>query len=362
MSDLTHPLRTTREWNWKCIYALVLAVLIILCGVYLASSASPGLSPSARASAIWGGLTLTLGLIFMLGAADSAITFLVFFGTGAFGAGMGYLVGAWLTPNAESNPLDQVRNIAAGVLSGIVGTKLLSLWDDLVDKPQEGGKPPIMTAAYFVPIILFLVGFTVSLSAFYTVRAGDLGNVRITYSPQREVVTIDSKHLGIWPDSLTQFAAAANSSEDITVSWDFRFEKPCWLPSTNTNFDKAKFEKQILSAFDLNTAKLSAPSQTVLEAWNKSCPDSKNLALTAISNQNRAKSLQYLITFCVTKEDCPSKSPDGKAATGPSPTGAPTSTGSVPTPQSGSQTRVPDVNPTTKKEHRDKSTENGKNF
>jgi len=298
----------------------------------------------------------------MLGAADSEMRFLVFFGTGAFGAGMGYLVGAWLTPNAESNPLDQVRNIAAGVLSGVAGTKLLSLWDDLVDNPKEGGKPPIMTAAYFVPIVLWLVGFTVSLSAFYTVRAGESGDVRITYSPQKEVPVIEPKHLGIWPDSVIQFSAAANSSEDITVSWDFRFETPCWLPSTNTNFDKAKFEKQIISAFDPNTGKLSAPSQTVLEAWNKSCPDSKNLALTATSNQNRARSSQYLITFCLTKEDCPAKSPGGKATAGPSPTGAPTSTGSAPTPaESGSPSSGTSASPTAKKEQRAKSTKNGKN-
>lgn len=65
-------------------------------------------------------------LVFMLGAAQTPKQFLIFFTSGAFGAGMGYLVGAWLTPTGDSNPLDQIRNIVAEVLSGVVGIKLLT--------------------------------------------------------------------------------------------------------------------------------------------------------------------------------------------------------------------------------------------
>ena len=134
------------QWTWKHTYAAFLISLLGIAGFEYGNGLATSLSPAVKASIIWGGLTLLLCLIFMLGAASTPRQVIVFFGSGAFGAGMGYLVGAWLTPGGESNPLDQVRNIVAGVLTGVVGTKLLSLWDDLVDKPAGGGLPPILTA------------------------------------------------------------------------------------------------------------------------------------------------------------------------------------------------------------------------
>ena len=106
-------------------FILLLLVLLVL--TYHCLAPFPADSPAIAASVIWGLVTLTLCLIFMLGAAQTPKQFLIFFGSGAFGAGMGYLVGAWLTPGGQSNPLEQVRNIVAGVLTGVVGTKLLTL-------------------------------------------------------------------------------------------------------------------------------------------------------------------------------------------------------------------------------------------
>src|SRR5215469_11101900 len=138
-------------WNWKVTYTLVLVILLSV--LYFSLRPFREGAQGVTASIVWGIVTLMLSLTFMLGAARTPTQFLVFFGTGAFGAGMGYLVGAWLTPSGESNPLDQVRNVVAGVLTGVVGTKLLTLWDDLVDPPPDGGPPRIMTAPYFVPIV-----------------------------------------------------------------------------------------------------------------------------------------------------------------------------------------------------------------
>jgi hypothetical protein len=255
---------------------------------------------------VWGIVTLMLCLIFMLGAAQTPMQFLVFFGTGAFGAGMGYLVGAWLTPSGESNPLDQARNIVAGVLTGVVGTKLLTLWDDLVDRPPQGGPPPIMTAPYFVPIVLWLVGFTVSLSAFYTVRSGQSGDVMVTYSPRSAVLDLGAKHLGILPETEVHFAGAAISPADVTVAWDFHLEEPCGPPVPDAKpYNKAAFEKEMLNAFDKGTGTLKTPAQPVLQDWINSCPGSQNWTLTATSNQDRSKLSRYYVKFCRTKQDCP---------------------------------------------------------
>ena len=99
------PFQLPGWWNWKVTYALALLILISV--LYRSLSPFPADSPTTSASVVWGIVTLMLCLIFMLGAAQTAIQFLVFFGMGVFGAGMGYLVGAWLTPSGESNPLDQ---------------------------------------------------------------------------------------------------------------------------------------------------------------------------------------------------------------------------------------------------------------
>ena len=240
----------------------------------------------------------------MLGAAQSPMQFLVFFGTGAFGAGMGYLVGAWLTPSGESNPLDQARNIVAGVLTGVVGTKLLTLWDDLVDRPAGGGNPPIMTAPFFVPVVMFLVGFTVSLSAFYTVRVGQSGDVRVTYSPQNDVLVLGPRHLGVLPDTEVNFAGAANSPVDVTVEWSFRLKEPCGTPVDTAAADKATLKENGRSVRN-HDWEAEHPTQLVLQKWINSCPGSQNWILTATSKQDRSRFSQYDLKLCRTKQDCP---------------------------------------------------------
>jgi hypothetical protein len=326
-------------WNWKATYALLLLLVLVFTLIIL-DPFVPSLTPAATvATVVWGSLTLVLSLIFMLGAARTPVEFLVFFGTGVFGAGMGYLVGAWLTPTGDTNPLDQVRNIVAGVLTGVVGTKLLTLWDDLVDKPAAGGPPPIMTARYFVPIVMWLVGFTVSLSAFYTVRSQHSGNVSVTYAPKTSVLPLGAGHIGVLPEAVVRFSGSANSPDDVSVVWSFDLAEPCGTPVDKAEpFVKAEFNKEMMSTFNLETGKLSTPNQKVLQRWINSCPGSQNWVLTATSNENRAKSIRYDVKFCRTKQDCPAPtaSAPGTSASGGSQDKSVQPTG-------GSQTQTPDA-------------------
>jgi hypothetical protein len=352
-------------WNWKVTYALL--QLILLSALYYSLRPFPADSPATTASVVWGIVTLVLCLIFMLGAAQTPTQFLVFFGTGAFGAGMGYLVGAWLTPSGDSNPLDQARNIVAGVLTGVVGTKLLTLWDDLVDRPTGGGQPPIMTAPYFVPVVLWLVGFTVSLAAFYTVRTGESGDVRVTYSPKSAVLQLGGKHIGVLPDTTVTFAGAANSPEDVTVKLDFRLEGPCGTPVQAANvkpYDKVEFDKKMVKAFNTETGELHTPEATVLQEWINSCPGSQNWLLTATSNQDRSKFSRYNLKFCRTVADCPATPPASPvtSATGTAGTSSGTGTGGGPHPPTSQPSAEPGAPPTKGKEEikKDAETKPGK--
>jgi hypothetical protein len=291
--------------NWKVIYS---ASFLILLGIlYLSLTPFGDSAPGVKASVVWGTITLVLSLIFMLGAAQTPLQFLVFFASGSFGAGMGYLVGAWLTPTGDSNPLDQVRNIAAGVLTGVVGTKLLALWDDLVNPAVQGGTPRIMTAPFFVPIALWFVGFTVSLSAFYTVRSAEAGEVRITYSPHGDVNGLGGNHIGIPPATTIQFAGAANSPEDVTIEWSFHLDKPCAPPRNGKTFDKSKFQMVMEGAFVPASGALTTPAPSDLEEFFDSCPGSQNWILTATSKQNRSKTAAFEVMFCRTNDECNAK-------------------------------------------------------
>ncbi|MES1257381.1 MAG: hypothetical protein ABUS51_03090, partial [Acidobacteriota bacterium] len=194
-----------------------------------------------------------------------------------------------------------------------------------------GGKPPIMTAPYFVPIVMWLVGFTVSLSAFYTVRIGQSGDVRITYSPQNAVLALGMRHLGLLPDTVVRFAGAANSPADVTVSWDFHLEEPCGPPVGPAKpVEKGAFEKEMVSAFDSATGRLTTPPQAVLQDWINRCPGAQNWILTATSNQDRDKSSSYNVKFCRTKQDCPvtTGASPAPAAAGRTDTGEATGTSS----------------------------------
>jgi hypothetical protein len=303
-------------WNWKVSYAAILLALLLIAGIgYLSTPSNPP-AGGVMASIIWGVVTLVLCVVFMLGAAKSPMQFLIFFGTGAFGAGAGYLVGAWLTPSDGNNPLDQIRNIVAGVLTGVVGTKLLSLWDDLVDPPKDGTDPRILTAPYYVPIIMWLVGFTVSLSAFYTVRTGQSGTVRVTYTPRSDVRPMKPTNsgmpsIGILPGTTVTFAGAANSPVDLTVSWDFQMKEVCTpLAEKAKDFNKTLFDKEMKGAFDATTAKLTTPPLADLQNFIAICPGSEDWVLTATSNQNRSSAFEYAVKFCRTKDDCPLASTD----------------------------------------------------
>jgi|SRR5579872_1580697 len=293
------PFELPSWWNWKVTYAVVLVILLAGLSYFL-----PPFGSGSEASVLWGIITLMLCLIFMLGAAQSPMQFLVFFGTGAFGAGFGVLVGIWLTPSGDSNALDQVRNIVTGVLTGVVGTKLLSLWDDLVDAPQ-GSTPKILTAPYFVPIALWMVGFTVALSATYSIRSGQSGDVRITYSPHSAILDLADKHIGILPDTTVTFAGAANSPVDVTVSWNFHLAEPCGPPVAPAQApSKADVEAQA-AAFKPGTGVLTTPSQTILQDWINKCPGFQNWVLTATSNQDHSRTATYNVKLCRTKQDCP---------------------------------------------------------
>lgn len=301
----------SEQMGWKLGYILIL-IAVLAAAVFFnkdlllgnADTVARLSAPIAiKASVTWGAIALALCTVFMLGAAKTPMQFLVFFGSGAFGAGMGYLIGAWLTPNAGTQTeLDTARNVVSGLLTGVVGTKLLSLWDDLVDKPAGASKPLIMTTAYFVPIIMFLVGFTVSLSAFYTVRSQYTDDVAITVSPKAAYTDLGSSRLGVLPGAVIQFSGSSNSPNDVSVIWDFELVKPC--SSLDTADTKAKFDKEVLSAFNLETGKLTVPARDVIESWGKQCPGIQDWTVTATSNENRSKFLQYGVKFCRANDDC----------------------------------------------------------
>jgi hypothetical protein len=291
-------------WNWKHTYALALFLLLALTLMILAFFRPPSVPSAVIATVTWGTLTLVLSLIFMLGAAQTPTGLLVFFGAGAFGAGLGYLVGAWLTPTGDTNPLAQVQNLVGVALTGVIGTKLLALWDDLVEKPKDppGGPPPIMTPAYFIPIVLWLVGFTVSLSAFYTVRSLSTDAVTITAIPKSAYAVLGSSRIGVLPETVVHFAGAANSPDDVSVNWDFQPVQAC--SNIDTPADKSKFDKELVSAFDPKTLTLTAPTRATIDDWSKICPGVQDWTLTATSNENQSKSLQYGVKFCRANIDC----------------------------------------------------------
>jgi hypothetical protein len=153
---------------------------------------------------------------------------------------------------------------------------------------------------------MWLVGFTVSLSAFYTVRSTDSGDVRITYAQQSAVRQLaGDRHIGVLPSAKVQFAGAANSPVDVTVSWDFRMKEPCMPPVFDANFSKPDFDKVVAGGFDPATATLSVPDDAVLDIWKGKCTGSQQWILTATSNQDHSKWLRYDVTFCRTINDCP---------------------------------------------------------
>jgi hypothetical protein len=300
--------------SWKGRYVAVLGVVVLAAAIYnhelfslnAANGAAVELSPGLviKACITWGFVSLILCTAFMIGAAQTPTQFLIYFASAAFGAGMGYLIGAWLTPNSgDQSQLDTARNVVTGLLTGVVGTKLLSLWDDLVDKPAGGGHPPIMTAPYFIPIIMFLVGFTVSLSAFYTVRSQHTDDVAITVSPKSAYVALGSSRLGVLPGAVIQFSGAANSLDDVSVIWDFEPVKAC-ASLDKTPADKTKFDTEMHGAFNLESGKLTTPTLETIETWSKQCPGSQNWTVTATSNENRSKSLQYGVMFCRGNDEC----------------------------------------------------------
>ncbi len=174
-----------------------------------------------RASIVWGIVTLTLCLHLHTGRGADA---------GAVSGLLRYRrvwrrdgVSGWslADPKRRLEPAGANPHYRGRGLTGVVGTKLLALWDDLIKEPRGGGLPRILTAPYFLLLVLWLVGFTVSLSAFYTVRTAVAGEVKITYSPQSSVHGLGGNKIGIMPETEVLLAAAANSPVDVTITWNF---------------------------------------------------------------------------------------------------------------------------------------------
>lgn len=289
-------------WSWRTFYlVLVLLVSGLALGVYFLTGGKSGVeAPETRASLAWCGLALTLMTAFMLGAAQTEKQFLVWFSAAVLGAGAGYLIGVWLTPSTDTQQasFDRVQNILSSLLAGVVGTKLLGLWDDLA-KPAEGEKiPRILTPDYFLTVVLALTGLAVSLSGFYTIRSAREGSVSITalksafvaYKPEGSAAVTN----GVWADSKVQFAGAASYRDDLSVTWDLRQKDNKTPPGP--------------AAKPMVNGLLEAPSEAVLGQWcgkSDPCDWPLNWTVVATSVENRAKSTTYPIRFCRNEKDCP---------------------------------------------------------
>ena len=157
---------------------------------------------------------------------------------------------------------------------------------------------------FVIGVVAGLV-LTILVVGFITRPSGSW-QVRVTYSPQSAVLQLGGQRIGVLPDTVVNFAGAANSPYDVTVSWDFHLVQPCGPPVPNARaYDKAAFQKEMLNAFDIATGKLITPTLAVLQDWINMCPGSQNWLLTATSNQDRSKYFRYNLKFCRTLQDCP---------------------------------------------------------
>jgi hypothetical protein len=220
-------------------------------------------------------------LLFILGAAKDRIQFLTFFCFGATGCGLGYLTGVWLAPSSSSEETRFVKagNIIATLFAGAVGTKLLSVWDDLT----KNGK--IFDPDYFLPLLCGIAGFFVALAAFYTLRTAFSGQVRITAPGERFLIWTDSKGQsfdnGVPLGSQVQFAGVAEYADDLSVRWE--------LKPLKTDVHASVLPANTITAYGL----LTVPDQ----AWLQQHTNAAEWNVVATSNRDRSKYAVYPIRF-----------------------------------------------------------------
>ena len=136
----------------------------------------------------------------------------------------GYLTGVALAPSsaAEESRFAKAQSIVATLLAGAFGTKLLSLWDTL---SKGDPQPLIFQPAYYLPLLAGLVGYAVALAAFYTLRSGLEGQVRLATTDPFSTWNDDNQkphNSGLTAGKKVQFAAAADFYDDLSVLWELK--------------------------------------------------------------------------------------------------------------------------------------------
>ena len=235
-----------------------------------------------RAAATWGGIGFALVPFYLLGAADGPLQFLVLFSFGATGAAFGYLTGVWLAPSSlsEQSRLMKAGSLVATLAAGAVGTKLLSISDDVIKDKR------IFQPAYFLPVVTAAAGYLVALAAFYAIRSAQDGQVRITAPAAQFVPWKDDKgnkhENGVAAGTKVQFSGASDFNDDMSVLWTM-------TPKGNPPGAPALPPGAGISADGL----LTAPDAT----WMKDNRDFLDWVVEATSNLDRSKSASYEVHF-----------------------------------------------------------------
>ncbi len=240
---------------------------------------------------------------------------------GGFGAASGYLIAVFVTATgAEGETLGPIKQTVAGALSGVVGTKLLTLWDDLT----KGDAPKIFSPAIYLQVVALLVGFTLSLAAFYTVRNLEAVTVNITAEPDK-LVSYQSANgqaqngIPLLPSEKTQvqFTGAAASSKDMSVLWKVEPNEPSSEIQNALEKDGAKDDKQSVKKdkdlvnIDSSSGLLTVMPKVDLNKADKDFDFPPNhrfpidWIVVATSRQNKDQSKQFPIRLCVVDTDCP---------------------------------------------------------
>ena len=307
----TRLMSTFSNLSWKVRYFAITALLVF--SIFEITNPMQSVSGEApRAIAFWGGTGFALLLFFYFGAAQSSRQFLALFATSATAAAAGYLIAIFITATGrEGENLSNIEKVVATALGGVMGTKLLSLWDDLTKvDPNSNGLPKIFSLQYYLPCIAALVGFTLSLATFYAIRSLDSGDVSVTAEPNRlisyQLTDEGEKHNGLLvPTDKTaeiQFSGAANSMTDLSVTW--RVEP---TNATAAVLEALGGDKSPLK-FSSTPGHLVVPSTTDLKKVTITGGEFPlNWSVFATSVQDQTKSYEFKIRLCRADVagDCP---------------------------------------------------------
>ena len=287
---------------WKVPYLVVSGLLVLVAYLLTLNKHLPE-TQGQQAIAFWSGTGFGLLLLFFLGAARTPRDFLAMFATSGFGAASGYLIAVFITATgSESSNLSQIGKIVTGALTGVVGTKLLSLWDDLT----KGDSPKIFSLGIYLQLIAGLIGFTLSLAAFYTVRSLEAGTVSITAPPgvmtpyqSADKTTLNGIKIPPSGSVDVQFTGAAVASDDMAVTWKIasqpssKSENAADGSSYTVNLqDNGKLEVRLVPT-------ATPPPSPVPIDW----------VITATSRRNTSNSADFKFRLCVLDTDCPPVKP-----------------------------------------------------